>query len=76
MELKLKFKNPVLSFNLGDSVLQLAPMIEGLLAIMLFHSAGPLYVIDDCKYLELKRGITTEFRILDGYRDVFLLMIL
>ena len=51
-------------------------MVEGWFAIVLFHSAGPLYVIDDCKCLELKRGITTESGFLDEYLDVFLLVIL
>ena len=65
VELKLRCKNFVLLFNLDHSILQLARIIERLLATVLFHSAKPLYVIQSCKCLELKQGIMTESEVLD-----------
>ena len=65
-DLKLKFRELVLSFSLDGRVLQLAPTIKWWFATVLFQRAELLYLIERLINRELKCG-TASLQITAGH---------
>ena len=71
-DLKLKFREPVLSFSLDGGVVHLAPTIKCWFVTVLFQRAELLYLIERFIHRKLKCGITAQSDTLDGHPKVFL----